>query len=291
MRKVQLQRKKLFLLLIFIITTALLSGCQIGPPSDRPTSADILRAHNHLESFQTTYKDKMLNGVKTFQQCDAAVLFIHGTPGSWATWQRYMTDEDLFSKAQMISVDRPGFGQSTPNEAVVSLAEQADAAINIALTAHPGPFILVGHSYGGPVQIQLAQDYPEHVKSMVILAGAIDPEQHGPRWYHHLGSSWLGQFFINDRMQTAADEMLALRENLVVQSDRYSEIDIKTTLIQGGEDWLVPPENADYAREKLPEEKTEIIFLPEQNHFLPWGEYPLTKRKIIEHLGSADCRA
>ena len=291
MRKVHPQRKNLFLLLIFIVATTLLSACQMGPPSDRPTNEDLLRAYGHLESFQTTYKDKDLNGVKTFQQCDAAVLFIHGTPGSWTTWQRYMTDGDLLSKTQMISVDRPGFGQSTPNESVVSLAEQADAIINMALSVHSGPFILVGHSYGGPIQIQLVQDYPEQVKSMVILAGAINPEQHGPRWYHHLGNSWLGQLFINDRMQTAADEMLALRENLIAQSDRYNEIDIRTTLIQGGKDWLVPPENADYAREKLPEENTEIIFLPEQNHFLPWGEYQLTKEKIIEHLGSADCRA
>lgn len=291
MQKVRAQYKNLYSLWISITASIFLIGCQIGPPSDRPTREELLSAYSHLEPFQITYENKAVGGVKTSKQCDSALLFIHGTPGSWATWQRYMADEDLLQRAQMISVDRPGFGQSDPNNALPDLAEQADVILNMALSEHSGPFILIGHSYGGPIEIQLAQDHPEHIKSMIILAGAIDPEQHGPRWYHHLGSSWLGQFFINERMQTAADEMLALRENLVKQSNGYEGIDIKTTLIQGGDDWLVPPENADYAREKLAPETTEIIFLPEQNHFLPWSEFQRTKEKIIEHLGSANCRS
>ena len=288
-----IKRNAVHRLFSLILISLGITGCQIGPPSDRPTSADILAANNNLIAFdhQTSLAlNSRVYGVKTNNNCEAAVLFIHGTPGSWSIWQNYLKDQELLARAEMIAIDRPGFGQSSPAESMISIAGQAQSIINASLAEHGGPFILVGHSYGGPIQIQIAQDFPENLASIVILAGAIDPELHYSRWYHHLGNTWIARQFMSPPMQVATDEMLSLQGNLEIQASHLDQIGSRITLIQGGEDWLVPPGNADYAKEQLSKSDLEVILLPEQNHFLPWREFELVKSKILEHLGESSCQ-
>ena len=40
------------------------------------------------------------------------LFFIHGSPGSWDAFKTYLKDEDLRANFRLISIDRPGFGQS-----------------------------------------------------------------------------------------------------------------------------------------------------------------------------------
>ena len=40
------------------------------------------------------------------------LVFIHGSPGSWMNYAKYMWDSSLLGKYRMIGIDRPGFGYS-----------------------------------------------------------------------------------------------------------------------------------------------------------------------------------
>src|SRR5690349_14103774 len=53
------------------------------------------------------------------------VLFVHGSPGSLGDFIGFMGDDTLLSKAQLVSVDRPGFGTSNFGYAEPSLEKQA----------------------------------------------------------------------------------------------------------------------------------------------------------------------
>ena len=273
------------LLICFYVFT--LSACH--SPPDRPSRETVLAQNPEFSAFLNHVDHQPVYGVQVGEHCDAAVLFIHGTPGGWGALQYFMSDTELQNKANLISVDRPGFGQSSSEEAITSLEEQARLILESALAQHPGPFVLVGHSYGGPIELQIAIDAPDNVASLIILAGPADPDLHHPRWYHRMGNTWLGRRLTSEPLNRATDEMLDLRENLEAQAERLGGIAKKTTIIQGGKDWLVPPDNVAYMRQHLTAADLDIVELHEQNHFLPWNEHDLIKQKILEHLGDQHC--
>ena len=53
------------------------------------------------------------------------VLFVHGTPGSWQGYEYYLQASELTSRAHLVAVDRPGFGQSVDGKWLPSFSEQA----------------------------------------------------------------------------------------------------------------------------------------------------------------------
>ena len=87
------------------------------------------------------------------------MILVHGTPGDATAWTDYL--ETPIDGAEMIAVDRPGFGCSTPRTAVPSLEAQA-RALEPLLVERGGAWpILVGHSQGGPIIVRTAIDYPD----------------------------------------------------------------------------------------------------------------------------------
>ncbi len=84
------------------------------------------------------------------------VIFVHGTPGEARGWADFLLH--VRPGFEYIAIDRPGFGESGPAGAVVSLAAQAQALAPL-LVARDGRWpILVGHSLGGPVVVHAALD-------------------------------------------------------------------------------------------------------------------------------------
>ncbi|MBK7651263.1 MAG: hypothetical protein IPJ20_11770 [Flammeovirgaceae bacterium] len=68
---------------------------------------------------------RTLNYLITENTNKPLVIFVHGSPGSLSAFIDFMADTVLLNKAQLISVDRPGFGASDFGYAVPSLNEQA----------------------------------------------------------------------------------------------------------------------------------------------------------------------
>jgi len=271
---------------IVIFITMLIAGVfYLGnsiPTYDGLSKEETARMGPEFRYFTHTIDGQNLHGAATGDQSAPAVIFIHGTPGDWRAWGDYLGDAALWDKVFMIAVDRPGFGLSAAEGPIVDFKAQASAIIGAALREHPGPFILVGHSYGGPIQIQMAADYPEHISGLIMLAGAIDPVLHKARWYHHLGGTWIGRAATSDVLEASIDEMLALPAQLEAQNSALKGLTMPVTVIQGETDWLVPVGNADYARENL--KHANIIVIEGQGHFLPWEQYTLVKAQIFKHL-------
>src|SRR4029079_8879704 len=71
---------------------------------------------------------------------------------------------------RVVAYDRAGFGWSDPG------SEPRDALHNVhelhtalAKAGIAGPYVLVGHSYGGPVARVFTSEYPDEVAGMVFV--------------------------------------------------------------------------------------------------------------------------
>ncbi|MBO8162836.1 MAG: alpha/beta hydrolase [Brevibacillus sp.] len=99
---------------------------------------------------------------------EQVLLLLHGNMTSSAHWDLFL---EVFDPDYTIyAVDLRGFGLSSYRRPIASLG---DFAADIKLFADAlslPPFALVGWSMGGGVAMQVAADYPELVRRLVLLA-------------------------------------------------------------------------------------------------------------------------
>lgn len=89
-------------------------------------------------------------------------------PGGGAHCAGYfpLLQTELGHEASFIVHERPGAEAGSP---ALSLAEQAVGLRDVIEAAGDGPALVVAHSLGGPVTVQLAADHPEVVAGVLLL--------------------------------------------------------------------------------------------------------------------------
>jgi pimeloyl-ACP methyl ester carboxylesterase len=108
-----------------------------------------------------------------------AVVLIHGQGGSWQWWLRVIPAVARHSR--IIAVDLAGFGESEPIAATDDVFTEHIASI-IGLLDHLSlvKAVIVGHSMGGLVSLQVACDHPARVSGLLLTdaGGAnVSPER------------------------------------------------------------------------------------------------------------------
>ena len=208
-----------------------------------------------------------------------AVLFVHGSPGSWDNFLEFLSDTTLHMDFYLIAVDRPGFGKSGDGKPERSLKQQA-AAINAVLSKENTSAILVGHSYGGPVITRMAMDLPNYADGLILVAASVDPNLEKTKWYqipvHYKIFSWI----LPGVLYSTNEEIIALKKELYEMTPSWKIITQPTSIIQGGNDNLVPPGNADYAKKMLVNASISMIKIDDMNHFIPWNRADLIKKEM-----------
>ena len=282
------------LLIMTVVSLCGLAGCALLMPREirtvmRESHAGATRLRTELpEAFHTLKAgDQLLHYVEVADKtAKPLVLFIHGSPGDWNAWVRYLNDPELRQRAHLIAVDRPGFGLSGGGEVERSLVRQCQAISTVLTNASPGQrVVVVGHSYGGPVTARLAMDYRDQISDLIILAGSIDPGQEHTKWYQYVAEWPLLNRVVPDSLAVANREIRALKPELASMLPLWGGITQRVCVIQGEKDELVPPENAAFAERMLTNAtKMNVIRIPEMNHFIPWTQYELVKAEILKHL-------
>lgn len=253
-----LDRVVLFAILVQI------AGCVGAPYPQGQHQALVPGSQSHY----LQHDGHTLHWVEAGQSGAMPVLFIHGTPGSWEAWSAYMTTPELSARFSLISIDRPGFGASAAGGLLPKLADQA--AVIAQVLAERRPAIVVGHSLGGPIAVQLAADYPEHVHALVLVAGSFDPALEAPRWYNRLADAWPIRYLVPAVLRAANDEVMVLAGELDALRGRWADVQVPVTVIQGSDDRLVYPGNASFAQAMLAEDQIEMMWLYEEGHFVLW---------------------
>ncbi len=227
-----------------------------------------------------------LHFVRTGNEAAPAVLFIHGSPGMWEGWAEYLHSHELRSKALLVAVDRPGYGGSNNGISGATLKEQSDTIVASIKSAfpHKKKWIIVGHSYGGPVALRLMADYPDFFSSSLLLAPAISPSLVRVRWYNRVADLPVVRSLISTHLHRSNEEMFLLSDELSKMKPDLSSIKNSVIIIQGQKDGIVHPGNVAYAEETLVNTTVQKNILPQRGHFLPWEEYDLIKGTLLKEL-------
>jgi pimeloyl-ACP methyl ester carboxylesterase len=154
----------LVLIAVLLGVPALLLGSgavyqTVGTVCDRrrfPPPGRLVRVNNRLMHIHATGE-----GAPT-------VLFESGMGASCLSWTHVQPAVAEFSRA--VSYDRAGHGWSDPAHGprtAQQIAQELHALLNIAEV--PGPYVLVGHSFGGYVTRAFARLYREEVVGMVLV--------------------------------------------------------------------------------------------------------------------------
>src|ERR1700675_1521865 len=88
-------------------------------------------------------------------------IFVHGAGGSATAWQH---QEPRFEGCYVLAL--PG----NPAGSAFSTVGAYEKWTAHPIRETPGPRVVVGHSMGGAVALQLALDHPELVDGLVIIA-------------------------------------------------------------------------------------------------------------------------
>lgn len=264
--------------LIVLLPLALVAACALidgppGPPGGG--SGAIAGASETMRAGDIEYVEVAPPAGENRQ----LLVFVHGTPGSLRAFRSYLTDPVLRERFHMISVTRVGWTAGAQGKEP-SLEAQARALRPVLEMDRSGRgAILMGHSYGGPVIARAAMDYTDLVGGLVFVATTADPEMSGPRWYNYI-SFWWPEFVLGDRLMGANDEIMAVRSQLEEMLPRWENLTMPALIVQGDEDTLVHPENADFLHERLA--NSRLLPRPGGDHFILWGDMPVIRDAIVE---------
>jgi pimeloyl-ACP methyl ester carboxylesterase len=101
-------------------------------------------------------------------------VLIHGWSSSWYATSPLLPF--LSQRYHCMAIDLPGYGESPPlpNRATISrYAELVENIIRDATAASPAPVVLIGHSMGGMIGLEVALRAPQLIERMVLLCPTI----------------------------------------------------------------------------------------------------------------------
>jgi pimeloyl-ACP methyl ester carboxylesterase len=100
------------------------------------------------------------------------ILLIHGVPGSIEDWDPVINE--LSSNFRVTTYDRPGQGYSSAENIGYNLKHNAHISLGIIKKLNLKDVIIVGHSYGGSVVMEIAVRNPHGIKAYIAVAGATN---------------------------------------------------------------------------------------------------------------------
>ncbi|HEY3436964.1 MAG TPA: alpha/beta fold hydrolase [Actinotalea sp.] len=103
----------------------------------------------------------------------ARVVALHGWGRTGADFARVLAGVDA------LAVHLPGFGSTEPPPTAWGTDDYADHVA--AALAGSGPYVVVGHSFGGRVAVRLAAHHPELVRSLVLTGVPLVRATAAPR--------------------------------------------------------------------------------------------------------------
>jgi pimeloyl-ACP methyl ester carboxylesterase len=104
---------------------------------------------------------------------NAPVIFLHGLGSRGTDWQPQI--DALNDKYRVITLDFPGHGKSEAWHAPITVKDLAGIAKMLLDQLKIPSAHFIGLSLGGMVAFQMAVDYPECLRSMVIINSAPGP--------------------------------------------------------------------------------------------------------------------
>jgi pimeloyl-ACP methyl ester carboxylesterase len=211
------------------------------------------------------------------------LVFIHGSPGSWMNYMKFMWDPDMREKFRIVAIDRPGFGYSDFGHAV-HLQEQAELIMPVLKKLKTNqPMFLAGHSLGGPVLVKLAADDPSLFETIVIIAGSIDLAQEKTEtWRKVMGVRPL-YWCLPGAFGPSNTEILYLKKDLLPLQNDFKKITCNVLFVHGDKDTWVPIVNIAYGERMMIHARSIAAdTLAGAGHQIPWERTAELKQILLK---------
>ncbi len=115
--------------------------------------------------------EQQIHYVEAGKRGRQVALLIHGWSSSWYANSPLL---DLLSQRfHAVAIDLPGYGQSPPFRDKTTIPKYGDLLADLIEQISDGPVVLVGHSMGGMISIELSLKYSVLVERMVLLSPTI----------------------------------------------------------------------------------------------------------------------
>lgn len=222
-------------------------------------SPAAITAHYQNDTLRPTYwrtsadsSGLFCAGINLSDTAKPLLLFIHGSPGAWYGYLPQFDDSILRHHFRMVSIDRPGFGNSRQT-GVLSIQDQALLIGQVIESISPNHTVyVVGRSYGSPVAAQLALNYPTRIKGLVLVSSAVDPDKEkyfAMAFLIKRGSPLRG--LLPWPMLQAQSEKERHQNDLKQTAQIWSQLTQPTVILQDMDDKIVYPSNGDYLNNQL----------------------------------------
>ena len=280
-----IKKKRVFIpLIIFALLFSFIS-CATFRKSDRKVYREFEKEHLKPTIYSVAFEGKKMRYIATkpINSDLKTIIFVHGAPGSSDNFYRHLQDKDLGKLANLIAVDRLGYGYSDYGNAETSIQKQAESIYTIIQKHHLKDVILVGWSFGGPIIAKMAMKYPE-IKHLVMIAPAISPDDEKffgiGKLVHWKSTRWL----FSKAFRVSDEEKYSHVDELNKMLGDWKNINIPITYYHGNKDRIVPYANMDFVKKKVNDSLLTAKTIEKGSHFIIFKKYDMIKKDLLEIL-------
>ena len=236
-----------------------------------------------IDSFY--YKDKKVRIIKMQKEIDndlPTIVFVHGSPGSSMDFKKYLQNTELNKKANLITYDRIGYGNTSIGKVLNSIEQEVEVLHLLVEDLDHEKVILVGYSYGGTV---IMAD-PDKYKKKIALAAAVRGDLEPMFWLLNIYKWCTTRPLVPKILQAASSEKYRHLTELQDIEDQWNLSESKVLSIHGTSDRIVPFQNSLFLKKIMDKEKFELLPIEEGNHALVWNQFDLINNEILKSLSN-----
>jgi pimeloyl-ACP methyl ester carboxylesterase len=243
--------------------------------------------HTTIKEYKPSDNNRQRAIVSTIDSTKSETLiFVHGAPGDLLSFMDYHRDTALLNRFTIVSYDRLGYGYKDGYNRFISIDEQADQLVKMIERENYQDCTLIAHSYGGAVALSAALKDRIHIKNIILIACAVDPQHEKYFWYGKIGKWKMTKWMLPQQLQTAGMEKYTHVKELSKLEPKLKEVRQKCLIIHGTKDFVVPYENFKYLSDTLVGASLKTISLEGENHFIPFQKQKEVRvwiRSFIDH--------
>ncbi|HFS67835.1 MAG TPA: alpha/beta fold hydrolase [Flavobacteriia bacterium] len=283
--KIFKKKRQFYVVCSLILFLILLNSCLTLRKTDKQINRIFNKKGQTIKIYHETIDEHNIRYIidKEYNKNLKTILFVHGAPGSLTDYIKYFQDTILREKANLITVDRLGYGFSEYGKPETSIAKQAIILNKITEKFDNNKTILVGWSYGGPIIAKMAIENPNY-QHLVLLAPAVSPNDEKYFWIGNFAKWKTTKWLVPTPFVVAEAEKLSHQKELEKLEKEWQKLKTPITYFHGDKDMLVPYENLSYLKLKIDTTILKTITLKGKNHFIPFTEFDKIKKALIKLL-------
>ncbi len=279
------KKKKSVFSLLLLLLISMFNSCMSFKVSDKRIYKEFKKEDKKPRIYRENFKGKTIRYIaaKPINTNLPTILFIHGAPGSSDNFFDYLKDQDLAKKANLITVDRLGYGYSDYGNAETSIEVQAESIYTLVEKHHLNNLVVVGWSFGVPIAAKMIYNHPE-TKYAVLIAGAVSPDDEKYFGIAKLVRWKLTKWLFSKALKVSDEEKMTHADELTKMLPNWKSLTTPITYYHGTKDKIVPYKNMAFITKNVTDSILKPITVKDANHFLLFKKYDLVKKELLEVL-------